>query len=60
MSTRDETVLAQITVRPLMWWLWWGGLIMTIGGLWCLLAGARGLSVPRACARAARASVSLL
>ena len=40
----DETVLAQVTVRPLMWWLWWGGLIMTIGGLWSLLTRVRAAS----------------
>jgi cytochrome c-type biogenesis protein CcmF len=47
----DETVLAQITVRPLMWWLWWGGLVMTFGGLWCLLARVRAGSPSLALAR---------
>lgn len=47
----DETVLAQVTVRPLMWWLWWGALIMTIGGLWCLLSRSRVGSTSFALAR---------
>jgi cytochrome c-type biogenesis protein CcmF len=37
----DETVVAQVTVRPLMWWLWWGGLTMLAGGLFALVAGRR-------------------
>jgi cytochrome c-type biogenesis protein CcmF len=47
----DETVLVQITVRPLMWWLWWGGLLMTIGGLWSLFARVRAGSSSVALAR---------
>ena len=32
----DGRALLQVVVRPLMVWVWWGGLLMVAGGAWAL------------------------
>jgi cytochrome c-type biogenesis protein CcmF len=31
--TRQETAEMRITFNPLVWWVWFGGMIMAVGGL---------------------------
>lgn len=33
--------LLEVAVRPLVWWVWWGALLLVAGGGWTALAGVR-------------------
>jgi cytochrome c-type biogenesis protein CcmF len=32
-ATNEDTAEIRITFNPLVWWVWYGGMIMALGGL---------------------------
>ena len=36
----DGRALLEVHVNPLVWWVWWGALLLTAAGLWAAVVGA--------------------
>jgi cytochrome c-type biogenesis protein CcmF len=56
LSPDGETVSVSVFVRPMVWWVWAGALVMTIAGLIALFGRSGAVSTRRRVARAARQS----
>ena len=43
-----EQAVYRFTINPLVWWVWYGGMIVTLGGLIVMWPGGGSVSVRRA------------